>query len=362
MRELAHALELELAHALERELAHALERELAHALVRELARALVREALFFCSFFLVVFFLARLCSFSLPLPLSLWRAPLAMSEAAFNVPSVPGVPGMGETAPRVPHHELARHLALSALPKHDAGESVSAHPRDPVGEGMYRQIARVCTGSRHVTMRLLTMANTAEGVLTVPSDIDEGQLQRTVCKFYGCHTALLVPDEHGAMVPFVPSFAWFDKEGPVCRAYVLRGAPHKTLCKTKVMDEYARGDMLCPLCERIGPCRYTGHMYCPECKYCMFCCLVHPFCTAEDQARKAEGQGDELEDDEDEVLYDEDMTPAQRERRAASERAVEKARADAEHCAAETPEGMALLEEFYTWQERIMNPHLVNCE
>ena len=225
----------------------------------------------------------------------------------------------------------------------------------PLGEGVMRDVARVCSGKPHVTLRLYTMANRAEAVLTIAEDTTSSVLHTIVSKLFCCQTTLMVPGERHAMEPVNSTVSELAKGTRVVRVFFRQGNPH-VMEMTKLKDEYTRGDMFCPECSRVGPCRYTSHMFCSECKNCGFCCLVKPFCSAEE--KKAAALGKECDDDEDEeeFVFDEDMTDEQKKRRDAAEAETEAARQMAEKCASDTEAGLELLENFYEWQMNIMNP------
>jgi hypothetical protein len=119
--------------------------------------------------------------------------------------------------------------------------------------------------------------------------------------------------------------------------------------QTAMKDEYDRGDIKCPNCDRNGPNRYTGHMYCTKCKFCTFCTLVNPICKPPSK------EMDELDAwDDDDFVPEDEQTPEQRARIEAKKAAVLLAQQQAEDCACDTTAGAAALDSFYAWQEKIM--------
>jgi hypothetical protein len=121
-----------------------------------------------------------------------------------------------------------------------------------------------------------------------------------------------------------------------------------TMKQTRVTDEYSRGDMECPNCERRGPHRYTGHRYCVKCRFCTFCSLVNPTCKPLTEEEELNAWDDE------DFIPDEDLTPAQLLARKAKEEEVLKRQAQAEYCAQHMTDGKNALHDFYEWQRRMM--------
>jgi len=121
-----------------------------------------------------------------------------------------------------------------------------------------------------------------------------------------------------------------------------------TMKQTRVTDEYSRGDMECPNCERRGPHRYTGHKYCVKCRFCTFCSLVNPTCKPLTEEEEMDAWDDE------DFIPDKDLTPAQLLARKAKEEEVLKRQAQAEHCAQHMTDGRNALRDFYEWQRRML--------
>jgi hypothetical protein len=121
-----------------------------------------------------------------------------------------------------------------------------------------------------------------------------------------------------------------------------------TMKQTATTDEYSRGDMECPNCERMGPTRYTGHKYCVRCGFCTFCSLVNPTCKPLTEEEELNAWDDE------DFIPDEDLTPTQLAARKAKEEEVLKRQAQAEYCAQHMTDGKNALHDFYEWQRRMM--------
>jgi hypothetical protein len=245
---------------------------------------------------------------------------------------------------------VANHVAALSLQSSFLGDvSLLGSDVGLLGERTFCHLARVLTGVPHVALRFSTVANEANGFLTFPKEHSKTDVKRAVARFFGRGVALLLPGETGAMETVDGGALELVGDRIVANVYFQMGDPHQ-MKQTAVTDEYSRGDMECPNCERMGPSRYTGHKYCVKCGFCTYCSLVNPFC-------KPLTEEEELNDfDDEDFIPDEDLTPAQLAARRAKEDEVLKRQAQAEHCAQHMPDGQIALEDFYEWQEKMMVP------
>ena len=255
----------------------------------------------------------------------------ANNASANNAPNATSAAGARKT-PSLRMYKLARFLGADA---------------SRWGSSVLREVAHLATGNPHATVRVRDMCNPV-GNLTIDANTTMIRLREIITQLKSGAAELLLPDETQALVRVEPSdrttiadaIARLHKGGAfeALDVKVVNGTPHEYVL-TSITAEYHRGDIDCTKCGRRGPSRYTGHRSCKNCRLCMFCSEINPFCAPARQ----------VDDDEEEYV---EPTPEEEKQ---EDMAFELAGAQYE-AFIKTQAGDALLEEFYTWQTGFMKP------